>query len=148
MNKDINKDMNKDINNIDYQNIGNSLIGHYDNPYYKNTNNLHLDFLQKKIKIYLNEKDILELQLRQINSENKLLEIKIRDLNDKLHLRNIRYSCIANFICTNAFVFRHNLILSTEKYDKNSKDMNLAKDRISFIDFNISRIKIYIDMCN
>ena len=144
----MNKDINKDINNIDYQNIGNLLIAHYNNPYYKNTNNLHLDFLQKKIKNYLNEKDSLELQLRQINSENKLLEIKIRDLTDKLNLRNIRYSCIANFICTNAFVFRHNLILSIEKYDKNSKDINLAKDRISVIDFNISRIKIYIDMCN
>jgi hypothetical protein len=35
-----------------------------------------------------------------------------------------------------------------EKYEKNSKYINLTKDRIDFIGFNISKIKIYIDSFN
>ena len=139
------------MDNIDYQvflNIGNSLIGHYDQTYYKNTNSLYLESLQKKIKNYLDEKSILELKLRQLKIKNKLLEVKIGDLNDKLYLRNIRYSGTANFIATNSFLFRNKLMGLIEKYEKNSKYINLTKDRIDFIDFNISRIKIYIDSFN
>jgi len=136
------------MDNIDYQiflNIGNSLIEHNDKTYYKNTNSLYLESLQKKIKNYLDEKSILESRLRQLKLKNKLLEIKIGDLNDKLYLRNIRYSSAANFIATNSLLFRHKLMALIEKYEKNSKNINLTKDRIDFIDFNISKIKIYID---
>jgi len=133
------------MDNIDYQiflNIGNSLIDHYDETLYKNTNSVYVESPQKKIKTYLYEKNILESQLRQFKLDHKLLEIRIGDLNDKLYLRNIRYSSVSSFITTNSFLFRHKLIVLIEKYEKISKNINLIKDRIDFIDFNISKIKI------
>jgi hypothetical protein len=69
----------------------------------------------------LDEKSILESNLRQLKLKNKLLEIKIGDLNDKLDIINIRYSSVANFIATNSLLFRHKLMALIEKYEKNRK---------------------------
>ena len=69
----------------------------------------------------MDEKSILESNLRQLKLKNKLLEIKIGDLNDKLDIINIRYSSVANFIATNSLLFRHKLMALIEKYEKNRK---------------------------
>lgn len=70
----------------------------------------------------MDEKSILESNLRQLKLKNKLLEIKIGDLNDKLatelYLINIRYSSVSNFIATNSLLFRHKLMALIEKYEK------------------------------
>ena len=123
---------------VEYQmfiNVGTSLVRKNDN----------IEKMLKKKTKYLKKKQLIRIQVAQIEKENELLSRQIISLNDKLHLKNIRYSCLSNFIATNLFDLNNYIISLMGKYNCNIEHANKIKQKYYPINLKLHELNLRIN---
>lgn len=103
------------------------------------TNIEYIEDLRKELCYYISEHNQLVVNCKIIENKNIKTWGKILYYADKLKFKNVTNSSTANFISVNTHLIGSYLYINTIEYEKNRLQLELLKDRLSFIKFSIQQ---------